>query len=108
MWALGYPDAALADVDQAFKHAREIGHAATLLYALTYLPLTHIVSGNFTAAKALVDEGTQLAVKLDASLWKANLMMMHGLYNGADRQIIRRNPNNSSRIEGVSINRSKI
>ena len=34
MWMLGYPDAALADVERAMKDAREIGHAATLMYAL--------------------------------------------------------------------------
>ena len=33
LWLLGYPDAALADVDQALRHAREIGHAATLMYS---------------------------------------------------------------------------
>ena len=35
LWLLGYPDAALADTEQALKDAREIGHAATLMYALT-------------------------------------------------------------------------
>ena len=31
---LGYPEAALADVEQALRDAREIGQAATLMYAL--------------------------------------------------------------------------
>ena len=34
LWLLGYPEAALADADHALKDAREIGHAATLMYAL--------------------------------------------------------------------------
>ena len=34
LWMLGYPEAALADADQALKDAREIGQAATLMYAL--------------------------------------------------------------------------
>ena len=34
LWMLGYPEAALAGVDQALKDAREIGHAASLMYAL--------------------------------------------------------------------------
>ena len=34
LWLLGYPEAALADADQALKDAREIGQAATLMYAL--------------------------------------------------------------------------
>ena len=33
-WLLGYPEAALADAEHALKDAREIGHAATLMYAL--------------------------------------------------------------------------
>jgi hypothetical protein len=32
---LGYPEAALADAEHALKDAREIGQAATLMYALS-------------------------------------------------------------------------
>ena len=34
LWLLGYPEAALADAEHALKDAREIGQAATLMYAL--------------------------------------------------------------------------
>ena len=34
LWLLGYPEAALADTDHALKDAREIGQAATLMFAL--------------------------------------------------------------------------
>ena len=37
LWLLGYPEAALADTEHALKDAREIGQAATLMYALTTL-----------------------------------------------------------------------
>jgi hypothetical protein len=33
VWMLGYPEAGLADADRALKDAREIGQAATLMYA---------------------------------------------------------------------------
>jgi hypothetical protein len=33
-WLLGYPEAALRDADDALRNAREIGQAATLMYAL--------------------------------------------------------------------------
>jgi hypothetical protein len=36
MWVLGYPDAAIADSERALKDAREIGQAATLMYALLW------------------------------------------------------------------------
>ena len=41
LWMLGYPEAALADVDQALKDAREIDHAPSLMYALTMTSITH-------------------------------------------------------------------
>jgi hypothetical protein len=34
LWFLGHPAAALVDAEHALKDAREIGHAATLMYAL--------------------------------------------------------------------------
>jgi predicted ATPase len=34
LWVLGYPEAALLDIDQALKDAREIGNAASLLWAI--------------------------------------------------------------------------
>ena len=34
MWTLGYPEAALADADHALEDAREMGHSATLMFAL--------------------------------------------------------------------------
>ena len=51
-WRLGYPEAALADADQAINEAREIGHAATLIYALWHASLTHTLCGNYTKASA--------------------------------------------------------
>ena len=36
LWMLGYPESALADVERALSEAREIGHAATMMYALFY------------------------------------------------------------------------
>jgi predicted ATPase len=36
LWLLGYPEAALAGTEQALKEAREIGQAATLMYALCH------------------------------------------------------------------------
>jgi predicted ATPase len=46
IWFLGYPEAALADSDQAIRDAREIGQAATLMYALLHASFTYIHCGN--------------------------------------------------------------
>ena len=35
LWMLGYPQAALADTNHALKRARELGQAATLMFAVT-------------------------------------------------------------------------
>ena len=56
LWLLGYPDAALADAERAIKHGREIGQAATLIYALYYGPLTHFHCGIYAAVDAQLDE----------------------------------------------------
>ena len=71
LWLLGYPEAALADAEHALKDAREIGHAATLMYALAHAPLTHIYCGNYQTANAHVDEVVALADEKGAPLWKA-------------------------------------
>ena len=72
LWLLGYPDAALADADCALNDAREIGHAATLMYALNHAAmLTHIHCGNYEAAKAELEELVALADEKGAPFWKA-------------------------------------
>ena len=45
LWLLGYPEAALTDAEQALKDAREIGQAATLMYALSHTSYTQIHCG---------------------------------------------------------------
>ena len=51
LWLLGYPEAALADADHALKDAREIGQAATLMYALAITSLTHILLRKLRGSK---------------------------------------------------------
>src|SRR5262249_58014811 len=50
IWVLGYPEAALADADNAIKIARDIGQAGTLMYALVITAYTLIHCGNYAAA----------------------------------------------------------
>jgi predicted ATPase len=78
LWMLGYPDAALGDADQALRDAREVGHAATLMFALGYAPLTQIECGSYVAANAETDELVALADEKDAALWKAMGMLERG------------------------------
>jgi predicted ATPase len=78
LWLLGYPEAALADHEQALRDAREIGHAATLMYALSNTAMTHIFCGSFATATALTNELFALADEKGASFWKAYGMMHQG------------------------------
>jgi predicted ATPase/class 3 adenylate cyclase len=78
LWLLGYPEAALADTGNALKDAREIGHAATLMYALSHTSLTLIHCGNHAAASALIDELAALADEKGTSFWKAYGMLLRG------------------------------
>jgi predicted ATPase len=71
LWILGYPDAALADAEHALKHAREIGQAGTLMYALTLPSWIPILCGKYAAANAHSDEAIALAEEKGITLfWK--------------------------------------
>jgi class 3 adenylate cyclase/predicted ATPase len=78
LWLLGYPEAALADTDRALSDAREIGHAATLMFALFLASFTNIHCGNYATATAHVDELFSLADKKGAVFWGAQGMLVQG------------------------------
>ena len=78
LWLLGYPEVALADLSRAINDAREIGQAATLMYALGHAPLTLLLSGNYTAAATDIEEVIALADEKGAFLWKAGVMAFQG------------------------------
>src|SRR6201999_1521662 len=48
----GYSEAALRDADDALKKAREMGQAATLMYALGFASSLNASFGNYPAAAA--------------------------------------------------------
>jgi predicted ATPase len=79
LWVLGYPEAALADADHAIQDAREVGHAATLMYALDHATMfAHIHCGSYTAVRADLEELLALADEKSAAFWKAFGMMNQG------------------------------
>jgi predicted ATPase len=78
LWLLGYPEAARVDADETLKIAREIGQAATLMYALQATSLTHIQCGNWAEENERVDELVALADEKGALFWKALGMMGQG------------------------------
>jgi predicted ATPase len=78
LWALGYPDAALADAENALKDARAINHVATLMYTLHNTSLAHIWCGNYGTANGQLDELISLADQKGAAYWSANGILVRG------------------------------
>lgn len=77
-WMLGYPESALADIDQALANARESGHAGTLMYGQYHTALTNILCAKYPAAEQQSDEVIRLADEKGAVLWKALATMEKG------------------------------
>jgi class 3 adenylate cyclase/predicted ATPase len=80
-WALcllGYPETARADADQALSEAREIGHAATLMFALCVTTFATLLSGNYAIATARNQELIALSEEKGALFWKALGMLQQG------------------------------
>jgi hypothetical protein len=75
LWALGYPEAALAGTEQALSEARETGHAGSLMQAMSLTGLTQVISGNYAIAKAQSDEFIVLAEEKGSVYWKPSGML---------------------------------
>jgi class 3 adenylate cyclase/predicted ATPase len=78
LWLLGYPDAAIGDARQAVNYAREIGHAASLLFALFITSAIHIFCTNYNVAISQLDEVAGLAGEKRALFWKSAEMVFRG------------------------------
>ena len=84
LWVLGYPEAALADVDHAVIDARETGQASSQMYALCFAGLLHILCGKYVAADGQYNETVALASEKRALPWKAMALAKSSLCPGAD------------------------
>jgi len=103
-WMLGYPEAALADADQALKDAREIGQAATLMYALTITSFTHVYCANYAAANAEADELVALADEKKRLVLEGGWNDASRFPFGLDRQSLGCSPKADLRDHRISIN----
>ena len=75
---LGFHDAALAASGRAIEEAREIGQAATLMYALNTASIANVICGNYAEAGALTDEHLALADRTGSLFWQAWGTMQRG------------------------------
>ena len=64
LWLLGYPEAALVDLDHALSDGRKSGHANDLLYGLLFSTWFHLMCyRNYATAKVAANELVTLADK---------------------------------------------
>jgi len=78
MWLLGYPDAAMTDVEAVLQNARNSSQASTLMYALFHSSMPEILAGKVVAAKAHGQELLSLADEKVAPLWRAHGIIIQG------------------------------
>jgi predicted ATPase len=78
LWLLGYPEAALRDVESVLKHARDTGQAASLMFALHFTQVPLILCGDYSRASALAQELCALADEKDLPFWKVNGSLYQG------------------------------
>jgi predicted ATPase len=77
-WLLGYPQAALDDADRALMEARQIEHAATLMFTLNFPILVNTYCGNYHAANQHLKELVALAEEKGAPFRKAEGVLRRG------------------------------
>jgi class 3 adenylate cyclase/predicted ATPase len=78
LWLLGYPEAALRDTEEALRIARDLGQAATLMYALAHVGVPNILCGRYEAAAAQTREVLALSEEKSAPHWRAFGMLNQG------------------------------
>jgi hypothetical protein len=86
LWMLSYPARAIADVEHALKDAREIGQAATLMYALQITSWILILCGKYVTANRQLDELVILADEKGSLFRKAGALMSQGWISTLDRE----------------------
>jgi predicted ATPase len=78
LWLLGYPKAALQDAGRALMEARQIDHAATLMFTLNFPILVNTYCGNYEAANEHLKELVMLAEQKGAPFRKAEGVLRRG------------------------------
>ena len=61
LWMLGFPDRALARVEESITIARELSHPPSLMHALSYATILHHFRGDLAAARDGAEARLQLA-----------------------------------------------
>ena len=79
LWQLGFPNAALSDIEYALREGREIGHAASLMGTLFYASFVDVLCKGHSAERKLTDELLLLAEQKHAPFFAALGTMQRGV-----------------------------
>ena len=82
LWMLGFPEAALTDADRAISEARQIGHAVTLMFALSNGVVTQIFGRRYEVATAQNNELCALADEKGSRFHKSAGLVYRGTILG--------------------------
>ncbi len=77
LWLLGYPNAALADAEQALTDAHDLGHATTTMGTLNNVILTLILCGDYAGADEKANQLISLGQE-KGPFWKTNAELARG------------------------------
>ena len=78
VWCLGYPNSARIDLEHGLRHAREVGQAPTLMYALAIASAIKLFVGDCVAEIHFLDELAMLAEERGATHWRINEQCCRG------------------------------
>ena len=78
VWLLGYPTAALTDLNRALNDAHAIQQAATSMFTQAWAAFTQMQCGNYPEASMQLDQVMTLAEK-KGSFWTVPAMILRGL-----------------------------
>lgn len=77
-WMLGHSDSATRDIEQALNDARDMGHAATAMFALCHTGLARVLLGDIAGASALADDVVVMAQEKGSLYWKSYGQLLQG------------------------------
>jgi predicted ATPase len=78
LWHGGYPDQAMQTADRAVLHAREFGHAHTLVYTLWHIAILAVFARDVTKVERLAKEAAAIAAEHGFPLWSAHSEILLG------------------------------
>jgi len=75
-WLMGYPEQALAQIDEAVNRANLINHPFSIVYATYFSAIVHQLEGNAEKTMQLAELTMQLSRQYEFSFWQETAAML--------------------------------